>query len=108
MQWNGVGVIASGMPQEPLVFYTNASGGWGCGAVFRTACFQLQWPTEFLQHISFGELVPTLISCMVWGKEWYGQRVVVHYDNEAVVHVVLLCDLFGCSEEKSGAGPIND
>ena len=38
--------------------------------------------------IAVKEMVPVVIGCMVWGHEWRGQVVHVHYDNEAVVAVI--------------------
>ena len=34
------------------------------------------------------ELVLIALACMVWGQEWKGSRVIVHCDNQAVVHIV--------------------
>lgn len=85
--WNGVCVIPPEASQSPdLVFHSDASGQWGCGAVFGRSWCQLQWHEEEKEFsIAFKELVPILLASMIWGRGWRGTRVTVYCDNEAVV-----------------------
>ena len=38
--------------------------------------------------IAFKELLPIVVACMAWGREWKGQVIVAHCDNTAAVEVV--------------------
>ena len=40
------------------------------------------------KSIAVLELLPIALACMVWGRQWKGSLVVIHSDNQAVVHVV--------------------
>ena len=68
--WNGVSFLECSMtPQPPDIFIeTDASGSWGCGALFNNLWFQLKWSTEWKPiDITVKELVPIVISCAIWG-----------------------------------------
>ena len=67
--WNGVSFLECSMtPQPPDIFIeTDASGSWGCGALFNNLWFQLKWSTEWKPiDIMAKELVPIVISCAIW------------------------------------------
>ena len=86
--WNGVGMIAS-PDQEVVVLESDASGSWGCGAVWGTHWLQWKWnPTAQQWDISPKELLPILLACVVWGRLWSGKKVKCHCDNMAVVEVL--------------------
>ena len=65
---------------------SDASGCWGCGAWFEDSWFHFQWDaaTQDLP-ITVKELLPILVSGVVWGLRWSNQRIVSHCDNQAVV-----------------------
>ena len=67
----------------------DASGSFGCGAWSGQSWFQYPWPECFKQQsIAVKELLPIVMACMVWGKTWCKNAVLVHCDNQAVVEVV--------------------
>ena len=70
--------------------YSDASGGWGCGAFADTlGWFQLQWPVEWHSvDISVKELVPIAIAAAIWGPQWAKKHICFHADNMAVVAVL--------------------
>ena len=73
-----------------ITITSDASGSWGCGAF---ACsgewFQLYWPALWSGvHITVKELVPIVIACAVWGKNWQGKTVRFRCDNAAVVAII--------------------
>ena len=66
--------------------YTDASGNWGCGAIFDTQWLQWQWPDEWKQAgIMYKELVPILLSCVVWGSTLSKKCVRFYSDNLSLV-----------------------
>ena len=67
---------------------TDASGTWGCGAVTDTGqWFQVQWPESWAGVcIAAKEMVPVVVSAVVWCQEWAKCGVLVRSDNMAVVH----------------------
>ena len=86
--WNGIGIIRS-PDQEVVDVESDASGSWGCGAVWGTHWLQWKWNSSAQQwDISPKELLPILLACVVWGKLWSGKIVRCHCDNMAVVEVL--------------------
>ena len=75
---------------------------------------QVEWPTAYMERdralreesITLKELVPVVLACAVWGRQWSDCMVVVHCDNEGAVTAInsgysrvapimhLLCCLF--------------
>ena len=88
--WNGVSIIPpSGMELVTHHCWTDAAGGTGCGAVWDRQWFQYLWDqTPQGETIATLELLPIALACMIWGRQWKGSLVVLHCDNQAVVHVV--------------------
>jgi len=88
--WNGVSLLRPAklaVPHHHL--YSDASGGFGCGALWGTQWFQFKWPQSYAEvTIAPKELVPIVMACMIWGSCWQGKVVHVHSDNEAVVSVL--------------------
>ena len=78
--------------QNPDVeIHTDASGSWGCAAVWDRHWFQLQWaetPVFASTSIAGKELLPILIAAGTWGRQWRGLTVLCHSDNEGVVSVI--------------------
>ncbi len=89
-QWNGVAMLRDPEGQAPgQHIFSDASGSFGCGAWWESMWFQIAW-TGGMEgtSIAFKELVPIVVACMLWGREWKGQVVLAHCDNMAVVEVV--------------------
>jgi len=63
--WNGLSILCH--PALPdFLAYTDASGAWGCAAVFGSQWLQWQWPVEWLDAgIMAKELIPILLTCIV-------------------------------------------
>lgn len=90
-EWNGVSMMSQDPRLPPqAVITSDASGNWGCGA-FSSASdwFQLQWPSSWnTVHITIKELVPIVLACAIWGRQWQGKSVRCVCDNAAVVAIV--------------------
>ena len=84
--WNGVSLLRLARLANPNhEFFADASGGFGCGAIWDSHWLQYEWPPSFeTVAIAPKELVPIVMACVVWGRAWKGQSVHVHSDNEAV------------------------
>ena len=79
------------VPGGTLSICSDASGSWGCGAVFGPDWFQLRWQGlgEAQQYgIMAKELLPVVVAMAVWGQQWQGQMVKAWCDNSAVVAIV--------------------
>ena len=47
------------------------------------------WPPSWAErNIADKELVSIVLAVAIWGHEWTHRNVLVHCDNEAVVHVI--------------------
>ena len=88
--WNGVSLLHPARLVHPVhEIYTDASGSFGCGAVWAQRWFQFEWPQEFVEvPIASKVFLPIVMACVVWGCAWQGKVVHVHTDNEAAVAVV--------------------
>ena len=85
--WNGLSLFDCSLPVHTI--FTDASGLWGCGAVFGTQWIHLAWSNEWAQRdIMVKELVPIVLSCVVWGPLLTGTRVEFKCDNGSVVDSV--------------------
>ena len=95
--WNGVSLIRPLASSQTHV-WTDASGLFGCGAFVPSSqewC-QLQWPDSYPpewvqlkdESIALKELLPIVLACAVWGRDWENQAVSVHCDNLGVVSLV--------------------
>jgi len=86
--WNGTAVVLEAS-QQTFEIASDASGSWGCGAIWKTSWFQLKWNeiTEAF-HIAVKELIPIIIATVIWGSEWKGSIVTAYCDNAAVVSVL--------------------
>ena len=97
--WNGITMMQTLTPGRRVhQVWTDASGRFGCGAVYPAAhaWLQLAWPHSSplgamqLQEesILLQELVPIILACALWGQAWQGSSVVIHCDNMGTVAVV--------------------
>ena len=71
-----------------VIFHTDSSR-WGTGACFDQRWWLMQWPEvitrETHQSMTWLEIIPLLVSCVLWGSLWSGKRVRVYSDNMGVV-----------------------
>ena len=71
--------------------WTDASGSWGCAAVWESEWLQVDWQQlpEFGEApIVVKEMLPIITAVAVWGNQWVGKVVECRCDNEAVVMVI--------------------
>ena len=66
--------------------HTDASGSWGCGALFKGHWFQLPWDNSWLDtNIMAKELLLIILSTAVWGPKLQKSQVCYHCNNSSVV-----------------------
>ena len=77
-------LLARGQSQVPTDcrIYTDASGSWGCGGVFREKWFQSEI------SIRTKELLPIVISCAVWGPALYQKSIEDQCDTTGAVSTI--------------------
>ena len=76
-------------PPADYQITTDASGSWGCGAVFETQWFQLAWSSEWTRtDIMAKELVPIVLNCAFWGPLILGKKLEFRCDNNSLVDVI--------------------
>ena len=69
--------------------FTDAAGSFGCGGLWVGNWFQYRWSQAFaMERIPQQELLPIVMACMLWGRQWQGQHICCHCDDMAVVQVV--------------------
>ena len=84
--WNGLSILHH-IPLTDFAIYTDASGKWGCGAIWDIHWLQWQWPNEWDKvGIMCKELVPILLSCAVWSSMLSKKHVYFHCDNLSLAH----------------------
>ena len=72
-----------------VTFSSDASGSWGCGAVWYDQWIQCAWNNLWMEKgIAIKELLPIVLAIAIWGDYWVHKRVLVRCDNMAVVHVI--------------------
>ena len=100
--WNGISLLGLGSLLVPsLNVFSDASGGFGCGAVWGILWLQGHWPPDWagvnIMHMA-KELVPVVLAGAIWGSRWSGHYVCFHVDNLSVVVALKK----GSSKEPSG------
>lgn len=93
--WNGVSLLQGFGPRQiSRQFISDASGSFGCGASWEFRWLQLQWPQsgrDVLKltetSITLKELLPVVIACALWGREWQNS-VLVHCDNVGAMSLI--------------------
>ena len=91
VSWNGLSLLRSAYHSTPadFVVQTDASGTWGCGAFFNQSWFQWQWPLNWVPvSIMAKELVPILLSCIVWGPILAKHKALFQCDNLSLVAAI--------------------
>ena len=98
--WNGISLLHLSNNLIPSAnIFTDASGSFGCGAIWGGKWLQGGWPSEWQSvNIMVKELVPVVLACAVWGRQWSGRHIHLHIDNMSVVAVLAK----GSSKEPSG------
>ena len=90
--WNATSMFYRSRRVTPDVeFWSDASGSWGCGAIWQSQWLQIQWLSGSpIQKASIAakEMLPIVLSCIVWRHAWWGCTVRCNCDNEAVVRVI--------------------
>ena len=86
VSWNGLSLLRSAPAAPQFHIHCDASGNWGCRAVFCNQWFQLAWDKSWLgANIMAKELVPIILSTAVWGPLLQRSQVCYHCDNSSVV-----------------------
>ena len=90
--WNGVSMMRREEVLSPDIhIWSDASGTWGCGALWETQWVQVawsEWPNFAAASIAAKELLPIIVATAMWGASWRGLTVCCHCDNQSVVAVV--------------------
>ena len=89
--WNGKSMLyVHKKDQVPdVIFSSDASGSWGCGACWLKHWIQHQWDDHWRKEsIAAKELLPIVLACAIWGPYWEHKHVLVECDNMAVVSVI--------------------
>jgi len=72
-----------------ITVHLDASGSWGCGALWNSNWFNFQWPDHFKEwSIAVKELFPVVIASALYGSQWREEVVNFVVDNLAVVQVL--------------------
>ncbi|CAG2200019.1 unnamed protein product [Mytilus edulis] len=79
---------------ESLELFTDSAGNvlLGCGAYFQGHWVQYQWPsswadTSILLDITCLELIPIVLSFMIWGRSFRNKKILLRIDNQALVSI---------------------
>lgn len=85
--WNGVSFLESATSAPPDITITSdASGSWGCGAIWDHRWLQLQWVGPLKDAIiAIKELVPVILALAIWGHFWSKKTIRILSDNSTVV-----------------------
>ena len=89
--WNARSIMqVHGIVWIPQITFTSdASGSWGCGAIWDSRWIQYPWHAIWLQKsIALKELLPIILACALWGPLWSHKQVQVQCDNAAVVDIL--------------------
>jgi len=88
VQWNGLSLLrySTNLTTFHYSIQTDASGSWGCGAVFQAQWLQLKWDRRWASMgIMAKELVPIVLATAVWGPRFAKSTVLFQCDNFGVV-----------------------
>lgn len=87
--WNGTSMmftVDKAKPQGNISIVSDASGSWGCGALYGPRWLQIKWaglgPVKE-QNITVKELLPIVVAAAVWGPHWEGRTIRAQCDNIA-------------------------
>ena len=72
-----------------VLFSSDASGSWGCGAIWSTQWIQCEWNGVWLdKSIALKDLLPIALALALWGKFWSHKQVQVFCDNAVVIEII--------------------
>lgn len=87
--WNGVLMLKGRRVHNRVVeVWSDASGSWGCGAVWEVQWIQVEWkelPSFAHATIAPKELLLIVVAMAIWGHVWSGSHVICHCDRMLVV-----------------------
>ena len=88
--WNGQSMLRSTKPHSyRFAIHTDASGSWGDRAFMSGQWLQWEWLREWVpQGIMAKELVPIVLSCIVWGPQLTKQPVLILCDNLSLINAI--------------------
>jgi hypothetical protein len=89
--WNSRSFMSMHKRQdEPeVIFSSDASGSWGCGAIWASRWIQCEWQATWVgKSIALKELLPIVLACAIWGACWSHKRIQVLCDNAAVIEMI--------------------
>lgn len=89
--WNGRSLMdLHAFTWNPAIsFSTDASGSWGCGALWGSNWFHCPWEGHWREcSIACKEMLPIVMAAALWGHQWHNCQVQVWSDNMAAVQVV--------------------
>ena len=92
--WNGLSLLQCTIAQTPTTpefsIQTDASGSWGCGAFFEGRWLQVRWSLRWSEvGIMAKEMLPIVLSCVVWGPILARRKVLFQCDNSSVIAALL-------------------
>ena len=88
--WNGTAPLMDprGADGGQPAFHTDSARS-GMGAWSGSRWWAVSWPPGFVDaaapSMTYLEMIPLLVACLVWGPSWRGCRVLVRSDNMGVV-----------------------
>lgn len=71
-------MVNKAKPESDVSIMSDASGSWGCGAIYGINWFQLKWAdlgSSKEQNITVKELLPIVVASAVCGAQWAGMTV---------------------------------
>ena len=91
-RWSGTFPLLNPDDQATDTVCFTDSSRWCTGACCGTRWWYFPWPETLVQgaapSMTWLELIPLLVSCLLWGDLWGGQRIRVYSDNMGVVGCV--------------------
>ena len=89
-KWNGISMLWDIHKHSPdTSVFSDASGSWGCGALWQLNWFNLPWSARLQDcSIAVKELIPVVIAAAIYGSRWKGKIIQFVVDNMAVVEVL--------------------
>ncbi|CAF1618610.1 unnamed protein product [Rotaria magnacalcarata] len=96
MHWNGRSLFleSSLITNVDLCLFTDAAGSYGYGGIFGSKWFSGNWDDDFIRlahhkrNITLLELMPIVISAVLWGANWSRRRIIFYCDNQALVYIL--------------------
>ena len=88
---NGISLLWDVSRQRADIMVTSdASGSWGCGALWESCWFHFPWPSSLLHlPLTIKELVPIIVAAALFGHQWQGYLVEFEVDNMVCILVFL-------------------